>query len=56
MKEPPKDKMQHEVKCGANWQLILHGGNLGVLKCRHCGVYVTEGGTPKCLKNQPTKP
>ncbi len=48
-KEPPKEKMQQEVQCGANWQLMTNG-SIGVLKCRHCGVYVTEGGTPKCLK------
>jgi hypothetical protein len=39
-----------EVECGANWQLYTNG-SIGSLKCRKCGVYVTNGGTPKCLKN-----
>lgn len=48
-KQKPQDKLQKEVECGANWQVISNG-SLTELRCRHCGVYVTNGGTPKCLK------
>ncbi len=46
--EPNKDNMQFQVKCNANWQLYTNG-SIGKLKCRKCGVYVINGGTPKCL-------
>jgi len=48
-KTPSKEQTQLQEECGANWQLITNG-TLGKLRCRHCGVYVVNGGTPKCLK------
>ena len=47
--KPPEDKMIKETECGASWQVITNGA-MTKLKCRHCGVYVVNGGTPKCLK------
>lgn len=46
---PGKDKTQLETRCGASWELLTNG-SLGKLRCRYCGVYVVQGGTPKCLK------
>ena len=39
-----------ENDCGASWQLFTNG-SIGKLKCRLCGVYVVNGGTPKCLNS-----
>lgn len=50
-KNPTSDKTQQQVMCGASWQLYTDGA-VGKLKCRICGVYVTNGGTPKCLKQE----
>lgn len=48
-----EDKMMKtfQTKCDASWQLYTNG-SIGKLKCRVCGVYVVNGGTPKCLKNK----
>ncbi len=46
--KPNPKFLQKETICDANWQLYTNGA-IGHLKCRKCGVYVTDGGTPKCL-------
>ena len=45
-------KPKHDNKCGASWQTITISGVMYQTKCRICGVYVTEGGTPKCKRNE----
>jgi len=51
LKTPNPLLITQNEKCGASWQLLTNGA-IGKLKCRVCGVYVTDGGTPKCLKNK----
>lgn len=48
-----KTKQPNTTKkpCSANWQLYTNG-SIGKLKCRVCGVYVTDGGTPICQENK----
>ena len=43
----PEGSNTSRVPCRASWQLYTNGGT-GKLKCRVCGVYVVDGGTPIC--------
>ena len=49
--KPDLSKMQLQEKCGASWQVITNRA-MTKLQCRHCGVVVVNGGTPKCLKTK----
>lgn len=52
-KQKEQPKIVFAERCKANWQVININGSVYHIKCRRCGTYVAEGGTPKCLMSEP---
>jgi len=49
----PESKYLRKSKfCKSNW-LAIKGNNEYLVRCKTCGVYLMNGGIPKCLQINP---